>query len=131
MVLLVLAAMTAALIGLLTPVATGWLIDKAIPAGDMGNVAALIAALALAGIGVVGLEVIRSMAVLRFEARIGVAMQAALVDRVVSAPARFFREFASGDLALRMASVNAVQRTLTGAPSRASSPRSSWWRTWA
>ncbi len=114
-VLLVLAAMTAALIGLLTPVATGWLIDKAIPAGAIGNVAARIAGLALAGIGVVGLEVVRSMAVLRFEARIGVAMQAALVDRVISAPARFFREFASGDLALRMASVNAVQRTITGA----------------
>ncbi|MEO7741634.1 MAG: ATP-binding cassette domain-containing protein [Usitatibacter sp.] len=114
-VLLVLAAMIAALIGLLTPVATGWLIDKAIPAGAVGNVGALIAALALAGISVVGLEVIRSLAVLRFEARIGVAMQAALVDRVVSAPARFFRDFASGDLALRMASVNAVQRTLTGA----------------
>ena len=114
-VLLVLAAMTAALIGLLTPVATGWLIDKAIPAGAMDGVAALIAALALAGVGIIGLEVVRSMAVMRFESRIGVAMHAALVDRVVSAPARFFRDFASGDLALRMASVNAVQRTITGA----------------
>ena len=51
---------------------------------------------------------------LRFEARIAVAMQSALVDRVVSAPARFFRAFSSGDLALRMGSVNTVLRTITG-----------------
>jgi ATP-binding cassette subfamily C protein len=51
---------------------------------------------------------------MRFEMRIGVGMQAALVDRVVSAPARFFRGYASGDLALRMGSVNSVQRTITG-----------------
>jgi NHLM bacteriocin system ABC transporter ATP-binding protein len=112
--LLLLAGLSAALIGLLTPVATGWLIDKAIPAGAMGDLAAIMAALALAGIALVGLEVLRTMAVLRFEARIGVAMQAALVDRVLSAPANFFRAFSSGDLALRMASVNSVQRSITG-----------------
>jgi ABC-type bacteriocin/lantibiotic exporter with double-glycine peptidase domain len=60
------------------------------------------------------LDVVRSLAVLRFESRIGVSMQAALVDRVVSAPAAFFRQFSSGDLALRMGSVNAVQRSITG-----------------
>jgi ATP-binding cassette subfamily C protein len=112
--LLLLAGLSAALIGLLTPVATGWLIDKAIPAGAVGDLAAIMAALALAGIALVGLEVLRTMAVLRFEARIGLAMQAALVDRVLSAPANFFRAFSSGDLALRMASVNSVQRSITG-----------------
>ena len=112
--LLLLAGLSAALIGLLTPVATGWLIDKAIPAGAVGDLAAIMAALALAGIALVGLEVLRTMAVLRFEARIGLAMQAALVDRVLSAPVNFFRAFSSGDLALRMASVNSVQRSITG-----------------
>jgi ATP-binding cassette subfamily C protein len=112
--LLLLAGLSAALIGLLTPVATGWLIDKAIPAGAVGDLAAIMAALALAGIALVGLEVLRTMAVLRFEARIGLAMQAALLDRVLSAPASFFRAFSSGDLALRMASVNSVQRSITG-----------------
>jgi ATP-binding cassette subfamily C protein len=65
-------------------------------------------------VALIALDILRSFAVLRFETRIGVAMQAALVDRVVSAPARFFRDFSSGDLALRMGSVNTVQRTLTG-----------------
>jgi ABC-type bacteriocin/lantibiotic exporter with double-glycine peptidase domain len=75
----------------------------------------MIAALAVAGVSLIVLDILRSLAIVRFEARIGAALQAALVDRVVSAPASFFRAFASGDLALRMGSVNTVQRTITGA----------------
>ena len=112
--LLLMAGLMAALLGLLTPAATGWLIDRAIPSQATHLVGGIIAALGLAGVALIGLDILRSYSVLRFEARIGVAMQAALVDRVVSAPAGFFREFASGDLALRMGSVNTVQRTITG-----------------
>jgi ATP-binding cassette subfamily C protein len=111
--LLLVAGLAAGLVGLFTPVATGWLIDHAIPDGAMGSVQAIIAGLAVAGVALIALETLRAFAVMRFESRIGVAMQAALVDRVVSAPAQFFREFASGDLALRMGSVNTIQRTLT------------------
>ena len=112
--LLLMAGLLAALLGLLTPVATGWLIDRAIPSQATHLVGGIIAALGLAGAALIGLDILRSYSVLRFEARIGVAMQAALVDRVVSAPANFFRDFSSGDLALRMGSVNSVQRTITG-----------------
>ena len=114
LVLLLIAGFVAALIGLFTPVATGWLIDRAIPTGATQTVQAIIAGLAVAGVSIIALEVLRALAVMRFEARIGVAMQAALVDRVISAPARFFRDFSSGDLALRMGSVNTIQRTITG-----------------
>jgi ATP-binding cassette subfamily C protein len=41
-------------------------------------------------------------------------MQAAIVDRVIAAPAQFFRGFSSGDLALRVGCVNTVQRAITG-----------------
>jgi len=112
--LLLAAGLAAGLIGLFTPLATGWLIDRVIPAGAMARVEAIIAGLAVAGVAIIALDVLRSLAVLRFESRIAVAMQAALVDRVVSAPAKFFRAFTSGDLALRMGSVNTIQRTITG-----------------
>ena len=107
------AALLAGLLGLLTPVATGWIIDRAIPLAAAGPIAAAVAGLAIAGVALALLEVLRTLATLRFEARSGVALQAAIVDRVVSAPAAFFRAFASGDLALRLGSVNTVQRTLT------------------
>jgi ATP-binding cassette subfamily C protein len=114
LLLLLLAGFIASLVGLFTPMATGWLIDHAIPSGRMTSVQAMVAGLAVAGVAVIVLEVLRAIAVMRFESRVGVAMQAALVDRVISAPARFFRDFSSGDLALRMGSVNTIQRTVTG-----------------
>jgi len=107
--------LAAALAGLLTPVATALLVDRAIPAGSVPTVLALIAGLAAAGIGITALGVLRRFAVLRFEARTSVAVQAAVLDRVIGAPARFFRAFSSGDLALRLSAVNTVQRTVTGA----------------
>jgi ATP-binding cassette subfamily C protein len=109
------AALAAGLTGLLAPVATAFLIDRAIPLARAGPIAAVVGGLGVAGIALAILDVLRTLALLRFEARSGVAMQAAIVDRVVSAPATFFRRFASGDLALRIGSVNTVQRTLTGA----------------
>lgn len=111
---LIAAGLAAALVGLLSPVAMGWLIDRAIPSRESQTVLAVIAGLGVAGVCLVVLDVLRTLAILRFEARIGVAMQAAIVDRVVSAPAQFFRAFSSGDLALRMGSVNTVQRSITG-----------------
>ncbi|MBC8021495.1 MAG: ATP-binding cassette domain-containing protein [Burkholderiales bacterium] len=114
LLLLLIAGFVAALVGLFTPAATGWLIDRAIPSHATRTVEAIIAGLAVAGVAIIALDVLRSLAVMRFESRIGVAMQAALVDRVISAPARFFRDFSSGDLALRMGSVNTIQRTITG-----------------
>ena len=108
------AGAIAALVGLLMPAATGWLIDRAIPSGRGDRVLALIAGLALAGVTLIALDVLRSLAAMRFEARVGVSLQAALVDRVLAAPARMLRGFASGDLALRIGAVNTLQRTLLG-----------------
>ena len=113
--LILLAAFAAALAAMLTPVATGFLIDRAIPARDTATLLLVIAALSVAGAALIGLELVRSLAVMRFEARLGIAVQAALVDRIVSAPAAFFRRFASGDLAARMGAVGSVQRAVTGA----------------
>jgi ATP-binding cassette subfamily C protein len=109
---ILLAAGGAALLGVLTPFATARLIDRAIPAAEPRAIAAIVGGLAVAGIAAALLDVLRTLATLRFEARSGVALQAAIVDRVVSAPASFFRAFSSGDLALRIGSVNTVQRTL-------------------
>lgn len=107
--------LAAALVGLLTPIATGYLIDRAIPTATLPLVAKVIAGLAAAGLALIALEMVRTLALLRFEARTGVAVQAAILDRVISAPATFFRSFASGDLALRMSAAHTVQRAIAGA----------------
>ena len=106
--------LVAALIGLLTPIATSRLIDFAIPLREGALVAQVIVGLAAAGLAVVALDVLRTAATFRFESRTGVCVQAAILDRIIGAPPTFFRAFSSGDLALRMGAVNAVQRTITG-----------------
>ena len=111
----VLFGLVAALIGLLTPIATARLIDTVIPAGESPTIAAIIAGLAVAGLALVALEVLRSIAELRLEGRTGIATQAAVLDRVIGAPSRLFRAYSSGDLALRLGAVNTVQRAITAA----------------
>ncbi len=114
LLMLMLAGLASALAALVAPVATGYLIDRAIPAGDARTLWSIICALGVAGVALVGLDTLKSIAVMRFEGRLGVAMQAALIDRVISAPAAFFRRFSSGDLALRMGALGTVQRAMTG-----------------
>jgi ATP-binding cassette subfamily C protein len=111
----VLLGLLAALIALLTPIATARLIDVVIPSRASGTIAQIVAGLALAGLSLVALEVLRSIAELRLEGRTGIATQAAVLDRLIGAPSRFFRGFSSGDLALRLGAVNAVQRAITAA----------------
>jgi ATP-binding cassette subfamily C protein len=111
---LLLAALLAALLGLLIPVISGKLIDVVIPAGDAGRAWQLVGGLFVAGIAALLFDAMRTVAVLRVEARGGVGMQAAILDRVISLPATFFRRFSSGDLSLRMAAVNAIQQAATG-----------------
>lgn len=103
----------AALLGLLTPIATARLIDHAIPGGSTSTIAQIIAGLAAAGLALLALDLLRNLAVVRVDGRTGIATQAAILDRLISAPSRFFRAFASGDLAQRLAGVNTVQRAIT------------------
>jgi NHLM bacteriocin system ABC transporter ATP-binding protein len=105
----------AALVGLLTPLATSRLIDHAIPSGNSSLILLVVAGLALAGLSLTVFEVLRSLAVLRVEGKTGIATQAAILDRLISAPSRFFRSYSSGDLAQRLAGVGTVQRSITAA----------------
>ncbi len=105
----------AALLGLLTPIATARLIDRAIPSGATGTIVEIIAGLAVASLALIGIDVLRSLALLRVDGHTGVAVQAAVIDRLISAPSRFFRQFSSGDLAQRLAGVSQVQRAITNA----------------
>jgi ATP-binding cassette subfamily C protein len=104
--------LVAAVMGLLTPIGTGFILNKAVPNSSQAMVAAVIFGLAASGLSLVGLQIARSLAQFRFEAAAGLAINAAMLDRVITAPASFFRQYASGDLALRMGAMNTVQQTL-------------------
>ncbi len=108
------ASLLAGLLGLLVPVISGQLIDRVIPAHDVFHLWQYVAGLLLAGLSVLVFDALRTIAVLRIEARAGLSVQAAILDRVISLPVTFFRRFSSGDLSVRMAAVNSIQHAVTG-----------------
>ena len=108
------ASLLAGALGLLIPVISGKIIDHVIPALNHVKLWQYVIGLLVAGLSIVLFDTLRTVAVLRIEARAGLSVQAAILDRVISLPVTFFRRFASGDLAIRMAAVNSIQHAVTG-----------------
>ena len=111
---LLLASVLAGALSLLVPVVSGKIIDRVIPAFDQFQLWQYIIGLMVAGLSVLLFDTLRTVAVLRIEARAGLSVQAAILDRIISLPVTFFRRYSSGDLALRMAAVNSIQHAVTG-----------------
>jgi ATP-binding cassette subfamily C protein len=101
-------------VGLLTPVASGFLFDTLIPTSDRTQALQLTGALLAAALGAAMFAFARSLATLRVETRMDYALQAALWDRVLNLPASFFRGYAAGDLAVRIHGINAIRQALSG-----------------
>jgi NHLM bacteriocin system ABC transporter ATP-binding protein len=112
--ILLLASLLAGLLGLLVPVVSGKIIDRVIPANDHLLLFQYISGLLVAGLSILLFDTLRTVAVLRIEARAGIAVHAAILDRVISLPVTFFRKFSSGDLSMRMSAVNSIQHAVTG-----------------
>jgi NHLM bacteriocin system ABC transporter ATP-binding protein len=112
--ILLLASLVAGLLGLLVPMVSGKIIDRVIPSSDKMLLWHYISGLLVAGLSVLLFDTLRTVAVMRIEARAGIAVHAAILDRVISLPVTFFRKFSSGDLSLRMAAVNSIQHAVTG-----------------
>ena len=103
------------LLGALVPIATKQIVDIAIPRAEGGLAAALALGLVVAAISAMLFEVTRSFAVLRIETKLDSGVQAAVWDRLLSLPAPFFRNYASGDLAVRAMGINTIRQMVTGA----------------
>ena len=103
------------LLGLLMPMALGYVFDALIPASDRTQLVQVSAALVAVAIAAAMFTVARSMAMLRIETRMGSSLQAALWDRALNLPVPFFKRFTSGDLAQRLNAINAIRQALSGA----------------
>jgi ATP-binding cassette subfamily C protein len=103
------------LLGLLTPIASGWLMEAVLPRADYGLHIAVIGGLAAAALGVATFAVVQSIAVSRLQARIDLAGEAAVWNRLLRLRVRFFRGHATGDLANRALGISEIRRAVTGA----------------
>jgi NHLM bacteriocin system ABC transporter ATP-binding protein len=103
------------LLGLLTPIASGALMESVLPRADLALHIAIIAGLAAAALGNAAFAVVQSIAVTRVQARVDLAAEAGVWNRLLRLKAGFFRENTTGDLADRAGGVSEIRRAITGA----------------
>lgn len=103
-----------ALLGMLTPYATGILIDNAIPARDRGLLWQIGLGLLLVALLTALLSLVQRFALLRLETTAEISTQAAVWDKLLKLPVSFFRQYTTGDLHSRASSVEEIRRSITG-----------------
>lgn len=101
-------------LGMLTPLTTGLLIDRAIPHADRGLLLQIGLGLGAAALGTTLFQLTQSFATLRLEAQADAATQAGLWDRLLNLQVAFFRQYATGDLQMRVTAVQQMRRILSG-----------------
>jgi ATP-binding cassette subfamily C protein len=114
----VLAVVTTGLAGgalaAVVPFATGIVFDTVIPGAERGQLMQIVALLLASALAAACFSLVRSLALLRLEGRMNFATQAAVWDRLLRLPTRFFREFTAGDLAMRSLAITEIRAIVTG-----------------
>ncbi|WP_416908123.1 MAG: ATP-binding cassette domain-containing protein [Polymorphobacter sp.] len=103
------AALGAAVLGLLVPLATGWLFDEIVPAGYGGLLVGVGLALVVAALVNGAFAVVRGLAVARLSGRAEVAAAGVVSDHVLRLPARFFRTMSAGDFNQRLLALDQIR----------------------
>jgi ATP-binding cassette subfamily C protein len=104
----------AALLGLVTPILTGTVIDTIIPEADTGMLMQIGGMILVCAVASALFEVAKGIALLRVEGKIDARVQSAVTDRLLGLPTSFFKGYSSGDLAFRCLGINAIHTILSG-----------------
>lgn len=109
----ILLGLAGSLLGLFTPIATGWVFDRIIPGGQRDQLLLVLLGLTVSGVSIALFQLTRGIAMLRLETRMESSVQAALWDRLLDLPAPFFRRFTAGDLADRSLGITMIRQLFT------------------
>lgn len=107
-------AMLLGILGTLAPLAMGYLFDHVIPEANRSQLMQMVMALLGAALAALLFSLFRSEVLLRLETSTESALQAAIWDRVLKLPVRFFRNYSAGDLEQRINAVNLIYQHLSG-----------------
>ncbi|MDR3503187.1 MAG: NHLP bacteriocin export ABC transporter permease/ATPase subunit [Legionella sp.] len=110
---LVLLQFLLSIIGLFTPIAMGMLFSDAVPNADQ-HLLWQISAVLLAGLIVSTVcKFSQYYTLLRFRFKVNISLQAAIIDRMLKLPLRFFSNYDAGDLASRVEGIDQIQKELS------------------
>ena len=102
-------ALGVALLGLLTPTLTSLVVGSLVPQGEGRLLVQVGLALSVAALVAFVFSLVQNFTVSYISQRATKSMQSAFWDRVLSLPASFFRNYSSGDLAVRVLAVDTLQ----------------------
>ena len=113
-VTIALMATMGALLGMITPIATGIIFDTFIPDGARNQLAQIALILLACAFATAAFDITKAVALLRMESKIDASIQAGVMDRLLSLPVPFFRNYTTGDLADRALGINTIRQILSG-----------------
>ena len=106
------ASSAATLLGMVTPQATGLLIDQAIPNADQTLLLQIALALLATTFGATLFQLTQGIALMRIESFADSSTQAAVWDRLLKLKTSFFRRYSIGDLSARVSSISQIRQRL-------------------
>lgn len=108
------ASFVMGIIPIITPIVTETMFADLIPILDREGLATVAQVAMVAGFTSAALNVVRSVALLRFSVHVDMSLESAMLARMLALPTRFFRQFTSGNLAARMQGLSRIQSFLAG-----------------
>ncbi|NYT83245.1 NHLP bacteriocin export ABC transporter permease/ATPase subunit [Alcaligenaceae bacterium] len=114
-----LTALCGGLLAMAVPIGSAYLIDTVIPGHDRNHLLQVGLILAVLGITTFIMSYVGGIAFSRFQSRTAPALQAAIVDRLLRLPARFFRHFSAGDLAVRATAITHIDQLVSSSAAQA------------
>ena len=111
---ILIASFVMGFIPIITPIVTETIFADLIPILDRRGLATVAQVAMVAGFTSAALNVVRSVALLRFSIHVDMALESAMLARVLALPTKFFRQFTSGNLAARMQGLSKIQTFLAG-----------------
>ena len=110
--MILLASFIAGIIPLLTPVITESIFSDIVPILDRRGLVVVTQVAIISSFTMAAVALVRAVAVLRLTSRADMAIEAALWGRILSLPAKFFRQYQSGELAQRIAGLTEVKKLM-------------------
>ena len=105
----ILVSLVSGIIPLAMPLVTETIFADIIPILDREGLATVTQVIMVTSFTTASLGIVRTIAVMRITSRMNMATEAALWNRLLTLPTKFFRQFTSGELASRMGGISVIK----------------------
>jgi NHLM bacteriocin system ABC transporter ATP-binding protein len=113
LITIILTGIAATFVGMLTPYATGLLIDQVIPDRNRDLLWQIGYGLFATALGGSLFQLTQGFAIMRLESYADASTQSAVWDRLLKLPVSFFRQYAVGDLSSRVSAITQIRQKLS------------------